>query len=190
MPNQPSKKQLILEYLQTHRVESIRFREIQAIRQELRRYFGFDHKTSPSYIANVLRQAGARVEYDDAYMDPSMEDPYASRLRGLLQFSDFESAEASLQKLDEVYREYRAVSDRIGTGLVRSLVIKGKERAQSLAANPRVSQEKRREKQEIARWFKVWLEVPDLFFDWLELRKGADDFKKLFGHDGLPKEHG
>jgi hypothetical protein len=56
-----------------------------------------------------------------------------------------------------------------------------------VASNPRVSPEKRREKQEIGRWFRVWLEVSDLFFDWLELRKRSEDFQKLFGRDGHAK---
>jgi hypothetical protein len=30
---------------------------------------------------------------------------------------------------------------------------------------------KRAEKEEIARWFAIWLQTPDLFSDWLALRK-------------------
>jgi hypothetical protein len=54
-------------------------------------------------------------------------------------------------------------------------------RAGSLAANPRVSPEKRAEKREIATWFGIWLETPELFFDWLELRKASEEFRRLFG---------
>ncbi len=155
--------------------------EIHAIENELRRRLGPDRGTSPSYIASVLREAGKQVEYEDRYGEPTMAEPYASRLKGLLQFSDFAGAEKSLQQLDAVYREYRAAGDRVGTGLVRKLIQKGKWRAQSLAANSRVSPVKRQEKQEIAHWFHVWLETPDLFFDWLELRKASEEFRKLFG---------
>ncbi len=121
-----------------------------------------------------------------------MDEPYASRLAGALQFRDFASAEASLQKLDALYREYREVADRVGTSLVRSLVLKGKQRAESLGARARVNPEKRREKQEIANWFRVWLEASDLFFDWLELRKQSEEFQRLFsnhhGQLGKPGE--
>ena len=65
--------------------------------------------------------------------------------------------------------------------MVVALVKKGKLRARSLAANPRVQAQKRREKQEIASWFQVWLETPDLFADWLALRKSSDEFLELFG---------
>ncbi|MGA2610734.1 MAG: DUF4385 family protein [Terriglobia bacterium] len=180
MPGTPSKKQIILEYCRAKALERIGAEEIRALDNELRARLGSNLKTSPSYIASVLREAGKNVEYHDRFTAPPMEEPYASRLRNLLQFHDFESAEASLRKLDEVYREYRKASDRIGTGLVRSLLQKGKLRAGSLAANPRVSPDKRAEKQEIATWFRVWLETPDLFSDWLELRKASEEFRRLF----------
>ena len=61
---------------------------------------------------------------------------------------------------------------------------KGKLRARSLAANPRVNAPKRQEKQEIARWFQVWLETPDLFAAWLELRKSSEEFRSIFGEGG------
>ena len=153
--------------------------EIRAIQADLRRQLGGALKTSPSYIANVLRQAGARVDYDDRYVDPAFPEPYASRLEGLLQFHTFEAAEAALHKLDDLYREYRTAADRVGTDLVRSIVIKGRQRAESIAGNARVRPEKRREKEEIAHWFKVWLDLPDLFFDWLEMRKRSEDFQQM-----------
>ena len=121
-----------------------------------------------------------QVEYEDRYAEPSMAEPYAGRLKNVLRFHDLTSAEASLRKLDAIHREYRSEGDRVGTDLVRKLVLKGKLRAESLAANPRVSPEKRREKQEIARWFRVWLETPDLFFDWLELRRASEEFRQSF----------
>lgn len=116
-----------------------------------------------------------------------MEEPYASRLQGRLQFRDLPTTEASLRTLDAIYREYRAASDREGASLVRSLILKGKQRAASIGSNSRISPQKRLEKQEIARWFHVWLETADLFFDWLELRKQSEEFQRLFSnnHQGV-----
>ena len=175
-----TKKQLILDCFRTHRWERAGREEIRAVEAELRRTLGPAGKTSFSYIANVLREAGARVDYEDRYVDPLMEDPYAGRLKGVLQFGDLAAAEASLRQLDAIYREYLQTADRVGVQLVRSLVVKGKQRAASLAANPRVSAERRQQKQEIATWFRVWLETPDIFIDWLELRKQSEEFLRLF----------
>ncbi len=131
---------------------------------------------SLSYIASVLRVAGFAVDYQDRYSDPVMPEPYASRLKDLLRFGGFSETEDSLRRINEIFLEFREASDHKGIDLVRTLLIRGKERADSLARNPRVSPQKRREKQEIAQWFRIWLQTPDLFFDWLEVRKQSADF--------------
>ena len=100
-----------------------------------------------------------------------MPEPYTSRLKGMLEFHDLDCAEQSLLRIDAIYREYYGAADRLGVAMVRALVKKGKLRARSLAANPRVNPQKRQEKQEIASWFQVWLETPDLFADWLGAAK-------------------
>jgi hypothetical protein len=166
--------------------------ELRAIGSELRARLGDAGKTSPSYIASVLREAGTRIEIPErlanAFMDPSMEEPYATRLRSLLQFGNFASAEQSLRDLDRAYREYSAAADRLGMKLVRAVALKGKLRAQSLASHPRVTAAAREEKREIAGWFRVWLQSPDLFWAWLELRKESEEFQRKFeqpaAHDG------
>jgi len=142
---------------------------------------GPGEKTSLSYIANVLAGSGVRVDFKSRYVDPWMDDAHATRLKGVLHFHDLGEAEAALRKLHEVYRDYRAASDQVGVDLVRALMVNGRLRAESLAASPRVSPEKRREKQEIALWFKIWLDLPEAFFDWLDLRKRSEEYQREFG---------
>jgi hypothetical protein len=36
------------------------------------------------------------------------------------------------------------------------------------------------EKEEIGGWFRIWLETPDAFFDWLEVRKQSPDYLAKF----------
>lgn len=176
-----SKKQLILEYCRERGIQSASIFEIRSIQAALGRQLGPNERPSLSYIANVLRRAGAHVDFNDRYVDPLMGEPYATRLQGLLQFRDLKTAEIALRRLDEAHREYERISDRTGAKLVRSLVLKGKQRAESLAASPRVNAARRAQKREIADWFRVWLETPDIFFDWLELRKCSEEFQRLFG---------
>lgn len=123
------------------------------------------------------------MEYPDREepaVKDSTRDHHELREKGLLQLRDLDCALTSLQKIDALYRQYREVSDRVGTSLARELVAKSEQRAKNMAANNRLGPEKRREKQEIARWFKVWLEVPDLFFDWLEMRQESREFQRKF----------
>ncbi|MHB8653372.1 MAG: hypothetical protein ACYDA9_05780 [Terriglobia bacterium] len=180
MDKTKSKKQHILDQKNARGLARAGAPEIRAIQADLRRTLGPNHKTSPSYIANVLRAAGVRVDYDDRYVDALIPEPYAHRLEGLLQFQNLDDTESALRKLDEIYQEYRSVSDRVGSNLVRSMIIKGRQRAESIAGNLRVRPEKRREKEEIARWFKVWLDISHLFFDWLEMRKKSEEFQRMF----------
>jgi hypothetical protein len=184
---QPSKKQILLDYFAERGKRPLEVGDLHAARDELRRHLGPDKKTSLGYIAAVLREAGYEVRYEDRYSDPVMPEPYASRLKGVLEFHDLASAERSLLRLDAIFREYANAADRPGMTMVRALVKKGKLRAQSLAASPRVQSQKRQEKQEIARWFQVWLETPDLFADWLELRKSSEEFRKSFGGSSSDK---
>jgi len=32
----------------------------------------------------------------------------------------------------------------------------------------------------VMHWFKIWLDTPDAFFDWLELRKQSAEFQQRF----------
>jgi hypothetical protein len=49
-----------------------------------------------------------------------------------------------------------------------------------ISRNHKVELHKRAEKEEIASWFRIWLETPDAFFDWLDVRKQSPDFKSRF----------
>ena len=50
-----------------------------------------------------------------------------------------------------------------------------------ISHNRKVESQKREEKREISEWFRIWLETPDAFFDWLEVRKVAPEFREKFG---------
>ena len=175
-----SKKQLVLDYRQRHGMGRAGERELRIIQKEIRDRLAGPPPPSLSYIASVLRQAGTQVDYEDRYSDPSIPASYAARLEGVLRFQDLATAEDALVKLDAAYHDYQSASDHAGERLVRTLILRGKQRAESLAANRRVSHEKRLEKREIASWFRIWLENPGLFFGWLEVRKQTDEFRTLF----------
>jgi hypothetical protein len=177
-------------------LQRIEAADLQEARNELRRHLGHGDGTSLRYIAAILRAAKYQVTYDESIygssapvrnIDPVIPEPYASRLKGVLEFHDLASAEQSVLRFDAIYREYQGTSDQIGIRWVRALVKKGKQRAWGLALNRSVRVQKRQEKQEIANWFQVWLETPDLFADWLALRKSSAEFRQLFGGgDTLP----
>ena len=57
----------------------------------------------------------------------------------------------------------------------------GKRRAEMIARNHKVrAVQIRAEKEEMAGWFLIWLETPDAFFDWLDVRKQSAEFQAKF----------
>jgi hypothetical protein len=110
-------------------------------------------------------------------MGGSGEDEFAH----LLQFATFEQAEACLRRMDALWREYRAAGDAPRAARILGIAREGRRRAQMIAGNKRVSPERRAEKEEMRGWFRLWLEAPDTFFDWLDLRKRSPEFVERFG---------
>lgn len=188
MPAKISKKQILLDFASARGKRLFALNDLRDARAELRRRLGAADRTTLGYIASALRKSGYEVQYEDRFSDPMLPEPYASRLKGILEFHDFAGAEASLRKLGAILQEYIGVGDETGERWVRALVKKGRLRAVSLARNPRVNCSKRVEKREIAHWFQVWLETPDIFGDWVDLRKSSEEFQNLFSGVKTPPQ--
>jgi len=116
--------------------------------------------------------------------------PAADEFAHLLRFATLEEAEATLRHLDTMWREARAAGDPEASGRaarILEIARQGLRRARMIAGNRRVAAAKREEKEEIRQWFRVWLETPEAFFDWLELRKQSPEFVEKFGSREMRK---
>jgi hypothetical protein len=109
-----------------------------------------------------------------------IEEPYRSALKDILKFSTLDEAEHTIKQLEKICRKYAAASDKKGVEYCRRVGLIGRRRARLISRNPKVAPRKRLEKHEISEWFRIWLETPDLFSDWLEMRKQAEGYKNLF----------
>jgi hypothetical protein len=83
-------------------------------------------------------------------------------------------------RLDELFRKFQNDGEQAAAERVLEVARLGRRRAEMIARNHKVEPEKRAEKEEIMQWFKIWLETPDAFFDWLEMRKASPDFQRRF----------
>ena len=110
---------------------------------------------SESYLRELLRATGSHID-----------QPYA----GVVQHT-FEELERSLRELLAVYTAAMAAGNRDRARYCRRQVIGAKDRAKFLAANLRIAPEKAAEKAEMAQWMLVWLENPEVFPAWVEIRK-------------------
>jgi hypothetical protein len=180
-----SKKSRILAVAQALGVKKFTPAEIEQVRRQLIARHGEAAKTSADYIASVLEDAGLRVVLRDA---ADTAEEYEEQFHDLLHFSTLAEAEMCLVRLDEMWRKFRAEGEPAAAARVLEVARRGRRRAEMIAHNAKVEQRKRAEKAEVANWFALWLQTPDLFFDWLEVRKQAPEFVQRFGAAGAEEE--
>jgi hypothetical protein len=151
--------------------------EIDQLRRKLLADHGSEGKTSSDYIADVLESAGWKVVLTQ---QEEAEDQFEEEFEDLLHFKTLGDAEVSLMRLDELLRRFKAHGEKAAAERVMEIARLGKRRAEMIARNHKVEAHKRVEKEEIAGWFRIWLENPDAFFDWLDVRKQSPDFHEKF----------
>lgn len=174
-----SKKSVILEVARALGRDRFAGSDIEAIRRRLIATLGAEGKTSADYIANVLEDAGLTVIESDS-MAAAVSPDYDALFEDILKFATLAEAEESIRRLHALYEHFGQAKDRAGLERVQLVALKGKRRALMIARNNKVEAAKRAEKEEIANWFTIWLETPDTFFSWLELRKKTPDFRAKF----------
>jgi hypothetical protein len=175
----PTKKRLILSIAEDLKKQRFTPAEIEQIRRKLITQLGPEKgKTSSDYVVSVLEEAGLRVVWSTK---SDTEGAYEEEFSDLLHFSTLEEAEMCLVRLDELHRKFTREHERAAIERTREVARLGRRRAEMISRNHKVDPRKRAEKEEIAHWFAIWLETPDAFFDWLEVRKASAEFVKKFG---------
>jgi hypothetical protein len=175
--SEKSKKDLILETAREIGASKWTLAEIDQLRRRLHVEHGEAGKTSSEYIGDVLKTAGWKVLLT---LQEEAEEQYEEEFDDLLHFKTLEDAEVSIMRLDELMRKFQAQGEHAAVERVLGIARLGKRRAEMISRNQKVEASKRAEKVEIASWFRIWLETPDAFFDWLDVRKQSPDFKSRF----------
>lgn len=173
----PTKKAYILKVARDLGKPRFTPAEIEQIRRQLLAHLGPQGKTAPEYIVSVLEEAGLRVAWST---QSDSAELYEEEFSDLLHFSTLDEAEMCLVRLDELLRKFLTEGERAAARRVREIARLGRRRAEMIARNRKVDNAKRVEKEEVARWFAIWLETPDAFFDWLEVRKQSPEFQRKF----------
>jgi hypothetical protein len=172
-----TKKALILETAREINVQKWTPAEIDQLRRRLMAEHGEAGKTGSEYIADVLKDAGHKVLLS---LQEEAEEQYEEEFEDLLHFKTLEDAEVSIMRLDELMRKFREHGEPAAMERVLNVARLGKRRAEMIAHNQKVEPHKRAEKEEIANWFRIWLETPDAFFDWIDVRKQSPEFRGKF----------
>ena len=173
-----SKKALILEAARQLGHQKWTTAEIDQLRRKLLADHGESGKSTNDYISEVLKTMGWKVQLSER---EEAEERFEEEFEDILHFKTLQDAEVSITRLDELLRRFQAHGEKAAVGRVLEIARLGKRRAEMISHNRKVESRKREEKKEIAEWFRIWLETPDAFFDWLEVRKASPDFRAVFG---------
>jgi hypothetical protein len=84
----------------------------------------------PSYVAQVLQNAGLMTGYFDLYTTTAREqNVYTRFFRNVLSFKTVAAARESVQKIDRLYNYFERLGDRAGQHQAMVLALTGKNRA-------------------------------------------------------------
>jgi len=143
-----SRKQALLDFLAAGQIAGIGEAEWHAAVQALA-------PISESYLRQLLRETGL---------------PFAQPFAGIRQKS-FEQLETDLLDMLAIYATAMRTGDRQRALYCRRQVITAKDRARFIARNPKTAPDKQAQKGEMVQWMLVWLENPEVFPAWVEIRK-------------------
>lgn len=174
---------LIIEVWEKLDCENIGAAELEAIEIVVREQYGPQAVDSPMRIARLLADEGADLRHSEImalYVARSSNRPYEAAFRSVIDITDMQTALTSIRNLDNLRRKYTSVNDREGLRLVRETGIRGKDLARETAARTQIDDPTRQMNLEIAQWFTIWLETPEAFDMWVELRRLSPEFVGMF----------
>ena len=173
-----TKREMIAEAARQLGLQKWTTAEIDQLRRKLQADHGEAGKTGNEYIIDVLKSMGWKMQLTER---EEAEERFEEEFEDILHFRTLQDAEVSLTRLDELWRRFKEHDEPAAAQRVLEIARLGKRRAEMIARNHKVEVKKRDEKQEIAEWFRIWLETPDAFFNWLDVRKASPAFKEKFG---------
>jgi hypothetical protein len=164
--------------------------ELRRIQRSIRARFGGQAVESPAAIARVLADEGAELRHPevielDARWRHAKISRETKRLEGLEAVSAakplrLDQAEALIRRLEGLRNESERAGDKSGVRSAQKIAIEAREIARSIARDLILDHTARNEQAEIAEWFAVWIQTPNLFEEWLELRRRSMDFRQKF----------
>jgi hypothetical protein len=163
---------VILELWQDCQAESLGERELTSIQKSLTQKLGVTE--SPARIARVLAEHQIRLRHPEILAaDSRWREDQIDQVPDVRQF-DFrtiESAISSMRQLETVRKRF--VSERNETAL--EIVV---EQVRELKLE--FAREQTDLTDELVQWFVIWLQNPEIFGDWSELRQNSPEFLERF----------
>jgi hypothetical protein len=190
---------LIIEVWEALDCESVGAPELEQIQQALGEKFGEGALQSPASIARIVADEGAVLRHPEVFncdLKWRRQEMEKGSFQGGLNFGDLASAFESVVKIEEKRLQLQTELHR-GTGEkgkgeretnnraagsreLRDIVTAAREELLLRSRSKILDDGQRQEAKEISEWLVVWLQAPELFSDWLDLRRRAPEFRRRF----------
>lgn len=180
-----TKADLIIEVWEKLNCENVGAVEIEAIEAAVADNFGQPAVDSPMVIARLLADEGAELRHSEImrlFVERKSEASYEAAFRNVLQLSDLRSALGTIGNLENLRRKYKSENEREGLRLVRETALRAKTAVNEIARKPATEGVTRQINVEISQWLSVWLQTPEFFDGWVEVRQRSADFIQRFGN--------
>lgn len=180
-----NKTDLIIEVWEKLDCENVGAAEIEAIEEVVRDRYGQAAVDSPMRIARLLADEGAELRHSEImelYIARVSNRPYEAAFRNVLGIGGLRSALFSIRNLEALRQKYAYDDDKEGVRLVRETALDGKRNAAETAERSQIDSVTRQINAEIASWFTIWLQTPEVFDNWVDLRQRTREFIDMFGH--------
>jgi hypothetical protein len=175
---------LIIEVWEKLDCESVGAKELIAIEDAVRASFGESAVDSPMVLARYLADEGAELRHSEImelYVERSKETEYDAALRNIAAIDDLNTAAASIRRMENLRRKYSEGGDKEGLRLLRERALTAKELANKYSLKQEANESERLMHAEIAEWITIWLRTPEMFEQWLRLRKRSAEYRAWFG---------
>lgn len=179
-----TKLDLIIEVWEKLDCESVGSAEILAIEEAVSARFGEAAVESPMRIARILADEGAALRHSEImnlWVKRFTDQPHEAEFRNLLRLDDVHTAYRSLKHVEALRRKLLARGDKDGLRLLREEMLETKADLRKASQNRSAAAQVRHFNRELAEWITIWLQSPELFENWIALRRDSEEFKKIFG---------
>lgn len=178
-----TRRDLIIEVWEALDCESVGTQELEQIQQALREKFGEGALESPAAIARTVADEGAVLRHPEVF-ECDLKWRRQKMQKGIfddgLNFCDLSSAFESVVKIEERRVQLKTDNEVKGFEELRDIVAAARRESVLRATSKILEENERRQANEISEWLRVWLQAPELFSDWLDLRRRSPDFRKRF----------
>jgi hypothetical protein len=168
-----TKDQVIVEVWEKTAKDVVGASDLTLIQDALIQRFGSD--SSPASIARVLADHGARLGHPEILQaDMRWRERQHLFTPDDLAFDTIDAANAFIEKLEQLRQTHDQQSLRLSVQQI-------KQELDLLATLPTVPGTRRAVAREAAQWLTFWLQNPQIFPGWLDLRRSTAEFRDLFG---------